>query len=217
MTKTIKIAASVLAMGAVALSLLPQSAQASPIQGTVSFSGGVTGYENTAGTGATSSDFSQDHSLVFNGITVNSSPAPTLSYLGTAGDGVTIYSPLLINPTGTPPVPSPNPLWSINGTLLTFTVTTLLEQISTPPGSPLPNSSLTLFGTGTLSDGNPADSVSGYWNASFTSAVGGAGNVTFSFASSAGQTVPDGGSSLIFLGLGLTALAGFAQFRKQVA
>jgi hypothetical protein len=215
MTKTTKIAASVLMVGAVALSILP-SAQANPITGTVSFSGGVTGYELSTGTGATSSDFSQDHSLVFAGVVVT--PVATLntgSYTGTGGDTVQIYSPLLINPTGTPPVPGTTPLWSILGTTLTFTVTTLNQTISTPPGSSLPNSALNLFGTGTLSDGNPADSVSGTWNANFTSALAG-GTATFSFSSTSAQ-VPDSGTSLVFLGLGLTALAGFARFRKQVA
>jgi hypothetical protein len=197
---------------------VPQSAQANPITGTVSFSGGVTGYLNTTGTGATSSDFTQDHSLVFSGISVV--PVSTLNtgtYAGLGGSTVTIYSPLQINPTATPPVPSPLPLWSIGGTTLSFTVTTLLQSISTPPGSSLPNSALNLFGTGTLTDGNPADSVTGTWNAVFSSAIGGNGQVTFSFGSVSGATVPDGGTSLMFLGLGLTALAAFAQFRKQVA
>jgi hypothetical protein len=217
MTKTTKIAASVLMVGAVALSILP-SAQANPITGTVSFTGGVTGYENTTGTGATSSDFTQDHSLVFAGVVVAPVAAQnTGTFAGLGGDSVTIYSPLQINPTGTPPVPGSAPLWSIGGTTLTFSVTTLNQSISTPPGSSLPNSALNLFGTGTLSDGIPADSVTGTWNATFTSAIGGAGQVTFSFNSSTGVTVPDGGTSLVILGLGLTALAGFARFRKQVA
>jgi hypothetical protein len=213
MTKTTKIAASVLVAGAVALSILP-SAQASTITGTVSFSGGVTGYTGPSGPGIGSvvnADFTLDHSLVFNADSVVASPLPSGTYAGLAGTGVTIYSPLQINPTGTPPVPSPNPLWKINGTLLTFTVSTLIETVVTP-------NYMVLFGTGTLGDGVAADSNTGTWVATFTSAVdGGTGIATFGFNSSAAATVPDGGTSLIFLGLGLTALAGFAQFRKQVA
>src|SRR5271165_882907 len=76
MTKTIKIAASALMVGAVALSLLPQSAQANPITGSVSFSGGVSGYTSSNGSGPANSDYTQDHSLVFSGITVVSSPTP---------------------------------------------------------------------------------------------------------------------------------------------
>jgi hypothetical protein len=221
MTKTIKIAASVMVAGAVALSILPQSAQATQITGTVAFSGGVTGYENTTGTGTSSSDFTLDHSLVFNNIIVNASPAPTGNYAGTTGDAVTIAgnSPLLFNPTQTPPVPSPIPLWSINGTALTFVATTLNQTISTPLGSSLPNSSLNLFGIGTLFDGVAGDAVTGTWNANFSSSVGGVGAVTFSFESTAGATptVPDNGTSLIFLGLSLAGLGAFARTRKQVA
>ena len=198
MTKTSKIALSMLMAGAVALNIVPQSAQASTIHGGISFDGSVTPYGSTDGSGAAVTDYTLAHSLVFG-----------LSYVAAGANGsfagvaqntqVSMYSPLQINPTALPVGNAP--LWTVNG--FSFTLTTLTEPNLSP-------TVLVLQGAGIMTDGVPADANTGTWVATFTTS-----GSTFSWNSSSSATVPDAGTSLLLLGLGLTALGIFAQIRKQ--
>jgi hypothetical protein len=211
MTTTSKLALSAIVAGAIALS---QTAQAGLINGTVSFAGNVTAYQNTTGTGSLASDFSNAHSLVFSGgDLVNSTPAPTGSFATAVGGSVSVFSPLVISPVT---ITSGSLLWSITSGshVWNFTVTSLTE-------SPLvaPYNVLILQGTGTISDNIAGDLPNtGTWVATFTTASANTG-VTFSYNSSAAANVnaPEAGTSVLLLGLGLVALGTYAQFRKQVA
>jgi hypothetical protein len=133
---------------------------AGQITGGVSFIGNVTSYAGTNGTGAVITDFTQAHSLVFGSTTVGDNANG--SFAGTAHDEAIFYSPLLINP---PMLPNPtnSPLWAIFGTSFTFTLSSLSEPVVSPHY-------LVLQGTGTLADGNPADSSPAAFVAVFVSA-----------------------------------------------
>jgi len=214
MTKTTKIALSVM-MAAAALSIIPQSTQAVPITGSISFNGSVQAYTGTTGSGPLAGDYSSAHSLVFSDTTVAGTGAAGhngsfASPQVNNNDSVTMYGPLLVNPTALLN-PANSPLWAVDG--FTFTLLTLTEPTIVDP------SVMILLGSGTISDGNPADSTLGNWTATFTSANNGISGATFSWNSSSSSTapVPDAGASWLLLGLGLTALGAFAQFRKQVA
>ena len=199
-TQISKIALSVLAAGAIVGAVIPQTTEASPITGGISFSGSVTPYTTFDGTGSVATDYTLAHSLVFG-----------LSYVAAGANGsfagvtqntpVSMYSPLQINPAALP-VPATLPLWTVNG--FKFTLTALTEPNVSP-------TVLVLQGSGVISDSTPADSNTGTWVATFTTS-----GSTFSWNSSSAATVPDAGTSLLLLGLGLTALGIFAQIRKQV-
>jgi hypothetical protein len=203
MTKTFKLVYCGLVAGAVALFAVIQSAQANTITGGISFNGNVTPYLNNTGTGTQASDYVSAHSVVF-GPTVVSLGANG-SFAGiSAGTTVNMYAGALeINPPALP-FPVTSPLWSVGG--FTFTLSGLIESAVQP-------TFMALSGTGIMSDGIPADFNTGTWVATFTTE-----GSTFSWNSSSGATgtsVPDGGSSLLLLGLGLTALTAFVKFSKQ--
>jgi hypothetical protein len=202
MTKTTKIALSAVAAGAVALSVGSQSALASTINGSVSFSGSVTPFTGSNGSGTQTSSYLTAGSVVF-GLTTESASGGNGSFIGVLpGTPVTMISDLNVNPPGLPSPLNQN-LWSVDG--FTFVLTGLTE-------SDLSANTMQLNGTGTMGDGVAADSNTGTWVATFTSGSG-----TFSWNSSSTANVPEGGTSVLLLGLGLTALGAYAQFRKQAA
>jgi hypothetical protein len=207
MTKTFKIAFVAVMVGAVIL-FANQSAQANLITGGISFNGNVTPYLNSTGTGTQASDFISAHSVNF-GPTVVSAGANG-SFAGIlSGTPVTMYSPLVFNPP-TLPVPATSPIWSVTSGGVTYSLT--LSVLTEPVDQA---TFMTLTGSGILSDGIPADSNTGNWVATFTTS-----GSTFSWNSSSGSTtapaVPDAGSSLLLLGLGLVALGVFVKVSKQV-
>ena len=200
---------SIVGAGAVALAMLPLETQAIPITGSISFNGNVTPYISTTGTGPVATDYSMAHSLVF-GQTFVSAGANGSFAAVPQNSQVSLYSPLLVNPTGLP-VPSGTPLWSTAIGGFSFTLTTLVEDVLLSPFN-----TMTLRGTGIISDGNPLDNTIGTWVATFTLAQA-TGGETFSWNSSSRADVagvPDGGSSSILLGLGLASLSAFGCFRK---
>src|ERR1035441_3740450 len=196
MTKTFKIAYCGLVAGAVALFAVTQSAQAIPISGSISMHGDEVAYVGTSGIGAVDGDLSTARSIVFNLAVVSTSPAPNGSFTGLGGLSVTMAPFLNINPAALPGTA----IWSVGGYSLTLTSLSTLFASQT---------SLTLFGTGTFSDGIPADSTAGNWTATFTSSGPGSTGVTFGFNSSSANvpSVPDARSSLLLLWPGLTGLA----------
>lgn len=203
MTKTSKIALSVLMAGAVALTVVPDSAQANTIVGGISFNGNVTPYTTTDGTGTPAANYIVAHSVVFGPSVV--SLGANGSFAGiSAGTPVTMYSPLVINPPQLP-IPATSPLWqvTVGSTTFSFTLSTLTEPVDTA-------TAMELTGSGIMSDGNPADSNTGTWVATFTTS-----GSTFSWNASSSANVPEAGTTLLLLGLGLTALGAFASLRKQ--
>ena len=99
-----------------------------------------------------------------------------------------------------PLTPSPvDPLWSAGGFSFTLTGIEILFQGLRPQDQ---QQQLLLFGTGYMS-GNGYDTTSGSWNFS------GQGSGVFSFSAdsvASGTAVPDGGQTLILLGMALLGL-----------
>jgi hypothetical protein len=188
----------------VALAALPLTSSAVPITGSISFNGNVTPFVTTTGTGTVAANYSDAHSLVFAETFVSAGANGSFASVP-LNSQVTLYSPLEVNPPGLP-VPPTTPLWTTAIGDFSFTLTTLTEDVLTSPFN-----TMTLRGTGTLSDGNPLDTNTGTWVATFTTATSGSG-VTFSWNSSAQADIPsvaDGGPTAILLGCGLLGLSLF--------
>ena len=94
-----------------------------------------------------------------------------------------------------------NPLWSVGG--FTFNLTSFNVPVRTDNPSPIPDS-LGLSGTGVIQGGG-FDATHGGWT--WTGTMD--GTSTFSFASTtiAGAGVPDGGATVLLLGVSLVGLA----------
>ena len=165
------------------------SVQATPITGGISFAGG---YSLPGGT----TFLTTPNQILFTTKSVVTGDSGSYAAAGiTVGNLVTMASPLAINPTITPV----NPLWSVGA--FTFDAISLVESGQTA-------NTLTLVGSGFILDGNPSDTVNGIWVATFNTLSG-----TFSFSASAGS-VPDGGTTVMLLGAGLS---GLALLRKKLA
>jgi hypothetical protein len=87
-------------------------------------------------------------------------------------------------------------------TVYTFTVTSESQDLTSP-------SQINLKGSGTFSDGTAGDDAAGTWQLGF-----GATGAAFSFQSTAGTNVPDGGMTVMLLG---AALSGLALIRRKLA
>lgn len=208
MTKITKHALSVFSTGALALAIAAPSTFATPISGSISFNGNVTPYVSVTGTGAVATDYSDAHSLVFGQSFV--SAGANGSFAGVpVNSQVFVYSPLVINPPGLP-VPAGTPLWTTAVGGFTFTLTTLTEDVLVSPFN-----TLTLRGSGELEDGNSADTETGTWVATFTTASSASG-MTFSWNSSSQSSIPatDASASFTLLGIGLIALSAIGYWRK---
>jgi hypothetical protein len=202
-----------LAVGAVALALLPQTNSAVPITGSISFNGNVTAFVNASGTGTIATDYSLAHSLVFSETLVSAGANGAFAGIP-LNSAVDVFSPLGINQPSFP-TPSGTPLWTTAFGGFKFLLTSLTED-------PLvgPFDTMTLRGVGTISDGNPLDDNTGEWVATFTDATSAEGT-TFSWNSSFHDDAPqpmlavDNGSCCVLLGLGLISLRIFAHYRKK--
>ncbi len=212
MTKTTKKTLIVIGAGAFALAIAPQTTLATTLSGSISFNGNVTPFVSANGTGQVASDFSVAHSLVFGQSFVSAGADGSFAGV-TQNSQVNLYSPLQINPPGLP-FPATTPLWTTAVGGFSFTLATLTEDVLVSPFN-----TLTLRGTGVISDGNPADSNTGTWVATLTSAQS-ANGLTFSWNSSskadvAVTSVPDHSGSVMLLGVSLIALGAFGNLRKQ--
>lgn len=174
----------------VALALAVGTASAGSIVGSINFDGGTVTLNGpvTTATAITS----------FGGATVvnnNFGVAPTGNFAGTGGAAVTFkasgftFSPSLS--------PSPVvPLWTftVGGTTYSFDLTSVVSSVGVGP-------SLNLAGTGVAHITGFDDTV-----ATWTFSTTGANPPVFGFV--AGTTAaPDGGTTAMFLGAGLTGLA----------
>ena len=98
-----------------------------------------------------------------------------------------------VNPA-TPPVTT---LFTLTKGTTTYTFTVTSETQTADSAN-----TISLSGAGTVSDGNSADNTPGTWQINF-----GATDAAFTFQSTAGTaTVPDGGSTLMLIGAGLSGL-----------
>jgi hypothetical protein len=184
-TKWIKLA------GAVAAALaMTASVQATPISGSIGFTGTYTQNGGTIGDLTTATSF-----------TINTVSIATTTGVFVGAGSPTFASPISVNPANNL-IPNVQ-LWSVivGGVTYTLVVTTETETFDTA-------SQLNLAGTGTISDGNPADTVTGAWQLGF----GRTGDAFTWQSTSAG--VPDGGATVMLLGL---ALSGAALLKKKLA
>ncbi len=161
--------------------LLSQNASAIPITGEVSFAGSYTiNNPNLALATAFTS---------FSGVTV--SLAPTGDYAGLAGSAVTM-TPFTFDPF---PAGGIVPLWSIVGSPgTTFDLLALNVAFESP-------TALLLTGTG-IARKTGRDNTPGTWILSANTL-----GTTFSF-SSTNSSIPDGGTTVALLGMGLVGVEG---------
>lgn len=190
MTNTSKYALAVLAAGAMAF-----SAQATPVTGNIRMSGDVTLNALTVG-GSSTATFSNPAGSVTSG---------TLSFAGTAGSLVD-FKGFTFAATGAQPIVD---LWKFTkgGVTYEFDLASI-TSIQRPD-----NDDVIIKGDGTIR-ATGFDNTAGNW--SFTITDTGAGNFDFGFAQS-DTAVPESGTTVALLGLGLLALVGFNGIRKQVA
>ena len=178
---------------AVGTVILAQCLQATPISGSIGFTGTYVQNGGSHGNLATATSMSinlpptvRDTTGVFVGATSPTFATPI---------GVNGNAPGLIGAQ----------LWSVLVGSITYSliVTTELQPFTSA-------ASLVLQGTGTMEDGTAADDTAGDWQLSF-------GNSGDSFtwqstSASSGSSVPDGGMTVLLLGL---ALPGLVAFKKR--
>jgi len=179
--------------------------QATPIAGSISFDGGAVLLNNTLAN-ATAIDSFGGSTIVSGGANL-----PTGSYAGLAGTAVTMTSEGFTFSPGLSPSPI-NDLWSFTVAGITYDFNLLTAT------GVYDNGSLDLSGTGTLQiTGDP--NTAGTWTMDIN---GGGDGDNFNFdannevGSGTGGTspVPDGGSTMMMLGAGLS---GFALLRRKKA
>ncbi len=176
-----KLLLTLLATAFAGVGLTSQQAQASQINGAITFAGGAIFDTNSLATATTVNTFEN--------VTVKSRDGDYAAFLD-VGDSVAMAMPYVFVPT----TPTPA-LWSVGG--FTFDLTNSVVVLQT-------SNFLAITGSGTIS-GNGFDETPGTW--SFTSQSPAADGV-FSFsAGSSAQGVPEGGSTVALLGLGLVAVA----------
>ncbi|HEY9509145.1 MAG TPA: VPDSG-CTERM sorting domain-containing protein [Verrucomicrobiae bacterium] len=175
----------------VAVAMAVTSVQATQITGSVDMSGTAI-LNNTLLGSATAANS-------FTGVSVGG--IPTGSYVGTAGNSVTW------NAFSWPSAVSVSPLWSFTdaGTGYTYSFT-----LSSVHAAGQDNTFLNLLGTGTLSItgvGSPYEDTTGSWSFTISNPTGTSHqNFAFTFANSQTAAVPDGGTTVMLLGAGLSCL-----------
>src|ERR1035437_1903141 len=194
MKKMIKFAG----IAAVALALV-QTVQAVPITGSIGFSGvGVT-YDT--GSAATANAVTSWISPVVSGGS-GSFPAPSLFAVAN-GTAVT-FAPGTWNFNT---VSTINNFWAVGG----FTFNLLSSYVLTQGGTPGVNAFVIVNGTGIVS-GNGYTPTQMSWGFSSQDPSSGANPTSWSFSASA-NSVPDGGATVMLLGI---ALSGVALLRKKL-
>jgi len=194
-----------LVIGLVAAALAVAPAQAGPITGTLSFSGAAQPWNGTNWFNATGIDFLADSA------SVESSPLPSGTYAGTQD------SPAFFNDFSFAPFPAGGvtPLWTFAKDGITYWFDYLALGSLTQVGNDVSSSISILNGTGVL-HATGFDPTPGMFSltAQGFGALGG-GSSTFSFSASNVATVPDPGSSMLLLGIGLTGVAAARRRMKK--
>jgi hypothetical protein len=183
LTKTIL---AVLVAGVVSSAFSPQQAEAARINGTIDFAGAVQ-FDTGGGGLATASSVVQWRD-VFGNAGFSNVADVTGDFSGIAlGTQALMATPWTFNPSTFTPG-----LWSVGG--FTFDLLSSVVITQTP-------NFLNISGTGTIS-GNGFDPTTASW--AFTVQDAGGVHPFFSFsANAATQGVPDGGSAVAMLGIGL--------------
>jgi hypothetical protein len=178
---------AVLAGGLLSCALFGQQAQGALVQGNINFAGSVR-YDTQSLATATqvTTWFDVFHNAGFSNVTGGG----TGDFAGIApGTQATMGQPWIFNPN----LPL-NALWSVGGFTFDLTSSTIVNQDATD---------LTIEGIGIVS-GNGFDPTPMNWM--FTSQnAGGQNRQEFSFSANS-NSVPDGGSTVALLGLGLTCV-----------
>ena len=179
-----------LAMAGVVASMAVTTAQAIPISGSIGFTGAFTANGET-----TPGDLSTATSMTINSVLVAT----------TTGDLVGAVNPVFISPigvNGNPPVLVGAQLWSVQvipSDTYTFDVATSLQTFTSP-------GQINLAGSGIMYR-NGGDATAGTWQLGF-----GRTGASFTWQSTSGTNVPDGGTTVLLLGFAFSALG---VLRKQ--
>jgi hypothetical protein len=189
MTNMIKLAG----VAAVAL-VLSQSIQATPITGNIGFTGGVTFNNNSAG----------NASAVTSWITPTVNLPPTGSFASILSGTAVNFSSSIWNFNTSTPI---NNFWSVGG----FTFELLASSITSQGGSGPGGGFIVVNGTGTVS-GNGYTPTTLSWSFSSQDPKINSNPDTWTFSASA-SSIPDGGATVMLLGL---ALSGVALLRKKL-
>lgn len=184
-----------LVIGLVAAALAVAPAQAGPITGTLSFSGaaqpwGGTNWFNTTGI-----------NFLPAAASVESSPLPTGTYLGTQ-DSAAIFSDFTFDPF---PADGVTPLWAFTKSGITYSFDYLVLGSLAQVGDDVSSSISLLNGTGMLyaTGFDPTPGLFSLTAQGFGALGGGSSTFSFSASDVAVATVPDPGSSVLLLGMGL--------------
>lgn len=178
--KFTKTALAFLTVALVTTAFTTPTARATMINGAITFAGGAVYDTNSLATATRVNNFTA--------VTVKSRDGDFASSVN-VGDSVAMASPWIFTPS-TPTLG----LWSVGGFTYDLTSSTVVVQSG---------NFLVITGTGTIS-GNGFETTPGTWG--FTSQFPKANGV-FSFSSgSAAHGVPDGGTTVALLGLGLAGI-----------
>ena len=177
---------AVLATGVISCGLFSQQAQATAITGDIQFAGEVAFDTNSLATATkVVTWFDVFHNAGFSSVT-----SSTGDFAGIApGTSAAMAQPWIFNPS----TPTPG-LWSVGGFSYDLLSSTVVTQNA---------GTLVITGTGIVS-GNGFDPTAMDWSFT-TQSAGGHTRTTFSFSAN-GQTVPDGGTTVMLLGAALGAL-----------
>lgn len=181
---------AILVTGVASVSLFSSPAQAVQINGTIDFAG-TAHFNGPLATATQVTTFQNAHVEFATGDFAN---------FTNTNDAVAITAPYVFNPST-----AYSPLWSVGGFVFNLDQSMIVTQNQF---------GLVITGTGTLM-GNGFDNTPGEWAFSSQNPSGHARD-TFSFSagSDAIPTVPDGGSSVALLGIGLVLLEGL---RRKIA
>ncbi len=186
---------SVLVAGVAATTLVCQQAQATPINGTISFGGAYT----ASGASYVSGDLTTAQQVAITSLGVVTSSGD----LAGAGSA-TFVTPIGVN--GNSPSVVGVQLWSVvvSGVEYVFNVTTETQTVDL-------STQLSFTGFGNVSEligGNLVDTTAGVWQLGFGTSG------AFSWQANSGTGVPDGGTTVMLLG---AALSGICLLRKKLA
>jgi hypothetical protein len=163
--------------------------QATPITGTINFDGGTATLNGPIGTATAITAFGGS-TIVNNNFGV----APTGSFAGTGGTAVTfLLSGFTFSPGLSPNPVSPLWIFVLGGITYSFDLTSVVSSIGVGP-------SLNLAGNGIVHKTGFTDTF-----ATWTFSTTGSGPTIFGFV--AGNKAPDGGTTVMLLGAGLSGLA----------
>lgn len=188
-SKTMKNKLIIMAAAIIALASFSSDVHATPITGSIGFTGGYVQNGGTIGNLTTATSMSIINSTI--GFTSGNFIGASL---------LNFTTPISVNPTV-----GLGQLWQVlvGTTTYTFTATSASQNLTTPTG-------LHILGTGTISDGNAANTTAGTFQLGF-----GVSGDAFQWQSTSTTTggVPDGGSTAMLLG---ASLAGLSFIKRKV-